>query len=326
MHLALTDLRLFLAVVEAGSITAGAAQSGLALAAASTRIRRMEEQAGLLLLERGRRGVVPTAAGTALSHHARAVLRQIDQMRSDIGAFAEGLKGRVRLVANTAAMAHHLPEALAGFLVANPAIDLDLAEASSIAVVRAIALATADLGIAADHADMTGLEYHPFRRDRLMLAMPEGHALSGKGPVAFAEALAFDFIGLDDDSALQRHVADHAARTGRRMRVRAKARSLDLVCRMVGAGAGLAVVPQAASRRGAAGPGLVLVPLTESWAERRLMLVVRRRDQLPPYAGRLLGYLLASAPPEASAAEARVRPGRSPSGSAAARSPRSTTP
>ena len=141
-----------------------------------------------------------------------------------------------------------------------------------------------------------------------------------------AEALAFDFIGLDDDSALQRHVADHAARTGRRMRVRAKARSLDLVCRMVGAGAGLAVVPQAASRRGAAGPGLVLVPLTESWAERRLMLVVRRRDQLPPYAGRLLGYLLASAPPEASAAEARVRPGRSPSGSAAARSPRSTTP
>lgn len=317
MHLALADLRLFLAVVEAGSITRGAARAGLALAAASTRIRRMEDQAGVLLLERGRRGVRPTEAGAALAHHARVVLLQVDRLHCDLGAFAEGLKGRVRLVANTAAMAHRLPEALAGFLAANPAIDLDLAEAPSIEVVRAITLGAAEIGIAADHADMAGLDCHPFRHDRLMLAMPEGHALAGRGTVAFAAALAFDFIGLGDDSALQLHLADHAARAGRRMRLRARVPSLDLVCRMVGAGAGLAIVPEAAAQRRAAGSGLVLVPLADPWAERRLMLVVRRRDLLPPYAGRLLGYLLDDAPQDCGDAASGVRPGRPPSGSAA---------
>lgn len=45
MHFDLTDLRLFLHVVEAGSITAGVSRAGLALASASTRVRGMEEQA-----------------------------------------------------------------------------------------------------------------------------------------------------------------------------------------------------------------------------------------------------------------------------------------
>ena len=63
MHFDLTDLRLFLHVAEAGSITAGAARSGLALASASARVQGMEAQAGVALLERGRRGVEPTPAG-----------------------------------------------------------------------------------------------------------------------------------------------------------------------------------------------------------------------------------------------------------------------
>ncbi len=109
MHFDLTDLRLFLHVAEAGSITAGAARSGLALASASARVRSMEEQAGVALLERGRRGVEATPAGRALLHHARLVAGQIERMRGELGEYARGLKGHVRLLANTAAMAEFLP-------------------------------------------------------------------------------------------------------------------------------------------------------------------------------------------------------------------------
>ncbi|SUZ34919.1 LysR family transcriptional regulator [Xanthomonas arboricola pv. juglandis] len=56
MHLEFVDLRLFIAVVEAGSITAGAQRAALSLAAASARIRALESQVGAALLERGRRG------------------------------------------------------------------------------------------------------------------------------------------------------------------------------------------------------------------------------------------------------------------------------
>jgi DNA-binding transcriptional LysR family regulator len=93
----LTDLRLFLLVVEAGSITHGAAQANLALPSASARLRGMEDLIGLPLLERGRRGVEPTPAGETLAHHARLVLRQIEQMRSELGEYSQGLKAHIRL-------------------------------------------------------------------------------------------------------------------------------------------------------------------------------------------------------------------------------------
>ncbi|WP_141696671.1 LysR family transcriptional regulator, partial [Xanthomonas graminis] len=55
MHLDFIDLRLFVAVAEAGSITAGAERAALSLAAASARIRALELQAGAALFARGRR-------------------------------------------------------------------------------------------------------------------------------------------------------------------------------------------------------------------------------------------------------------------------------
>jgi len=63
VHFDLTDLRLFAAVVEEGSITAGASRAGISLPSASARVKEMEEALGTALLERHRRGVRPTPAG-----------------------------------------------------------------------------------------------------------------------------------------------------------------------------------------------------------------------------------------------------------------------
>jgi DNA-binding transcriptional LysR family regulator len=295
MHFDLTDLRLFLHVAEAGSITAGAARSGLALASASTRVQGMEAEAGVALLERGRRGVEPTPAGRALLHHARLVTGQVERMRGELGEYARGLKGHVRLLANTAAAAVHLPEVLAAFLSANPNVDVDLDERSSPEVARAVAEEEAEVGIAAEHADLSGLEVMPFRTDRLVLVVPRGHALAGRQRIAFAEALGSDFVGLAGDSALGGHLAGHAARAGGRMRTRVRVRGLDAACRMVALGAGVAVVPETAAQRWSSGGySLALIPLAEPWAERHLMVVVRRLDALPSHARRLAEHLAAA--------------------------------
>ena len=295
MNFDLTDLRLFLHVVEAGSITAGAARSGLALASASTRVQGMEAQAGIALLERSRRGVEPTPAGRALLHHARLVTGQVERMRSELGEYARGLKGCVRLLANTAAATVHLPEVLAGFLRVNPDVDLHLDERPSPEVARAVAEGEADIGIAASHADLSGLEAMPFRTDRLVLVVPLNHALAIRRRIAFADALGSEFVGLSSDVPLGGHLAGHAARTGVRMRTRVRVRGLDTACRMVMFGAGIAVVPQVAAdpweRRGA----LAIVSLEDQWAERRLLVVVRRLGVLPSHARRLVAHLATAA-------------------------------
>jgi molybdate transport repressor ModE-like protein len=128
MRFDLTDLRLFLAIVEAGSITHGAAEAGLSLSAASERLRDMEAIREIMLLSRGGRGVAPTEAGEILAHHARTILHQMARMRGDIGQYARGLRASVRIFANTAATTEFLPGRLAPWMTAHPQIDVELKE------------------------------------------------------------------------------------------------------------------------------------------------------------------------------------------------------
>ena len=157
MRFDLTDLRLFLHVADSGSITNGAERAHLALASASARIRGMEEMLDVPLLQRGRRGVRLTNAGQSLLDHARIVLQQVDTMRGELSAYSRGLKGSVRLLANTAALSEHLPRLLADFLAANPTIDLDLEDRESPAIAAAVAAGDADIGIASQAALAAGL-------------------------------------------------------------------------------------------------------------------------------------------------------------------------
>ncbi len=265
MRFDLTDLRLFRHVVETESITRGAERTHLALASASARIRGMEEVLGVPLLKRGRRGVQPTDAGRALLDHARIVLQQIETMRGELGAYSRGLKGHVRLLANTAAMSEHLPALLADFLAANPTIDLDLEDRESPAIAAAIAAGDADIGIATEASLVPGLESHPFRPDRLVLAVASGHRLAGKRQVGFAELLDLDFVGLTRGTALDEHVARHAARLGRALRLQGQ--SQQSRCRMRhGGGRG-----RRRHRAGGDGPPSAARPAARHGAHRRAL-------------------------------------------------------
>lgn len=291
MHFDLIDLRLFLLVAEAGSITEGASRAGLALASASARLRGMEEQAGTPLLERLRRGIRPTAAGLALLHHARIVTEQVERMRGDLGGFARGVRGRVRLLSNTAA-AEFLPGPLARFLAEHDQVDVEVEERGSAQVVQGVLDGAGELGLAADHVDVSGLEVRPFRLDRLVAVLPPGHALAGEGRIGFARVLGFDLVGLSRGSALQQHLDSRAARLGLPLRLRARFGSVEAVCRAVAEGAGLGVLPEVSAAPWVHAGRLAAVRLSDSWAERRLRLVMRREQDLPLHARRLATALI----------------------------------
>ena len=168
MRFDLVDLRLFCEVVDAGSITRGAERSALALAAASTRIRNMEDALGAPLLERSRQGVSLTPAGRTLLKHARTILSQTARLREDLGAYAGGLSGEVRLLANTNALTEFLPEALSRFLAGHPHVSVNLEERLSDEIVGLVAEGVGDVGIVAGTVDMGSLETFPFRSDRFV--------------------------------------------------------------------------------------------------------------------------------------------------------------
>jgi len=288
MRFDLTDLRLFQHVVEAGSITHGAERMHLAIAAASTRIRNMEAALSAPLLHRARQGVQPTEAGRKLLYHARVLLRQAERMRGDLAEYADGIRGQVRLMSNTNALTEFLPEALSAFLAAHPQVSIDLEERLSDEIVAAVADGSADVGIVAATVELAGLEVLPFRVDRFVLVVTPGHPLSTKERIAFADALDYDFVGLDRASALQRFLSEKAERIGRRLRLRVQLRSFDAVCRLVECNVGIGVVPATTAGRQAKAMAIHRIELIDEWAVRKLTICVRRRADLPVYARELV--------------------------------------
>ncbi len=291
MRFDLIDLSLFRHVVEAGSITHGAARANLALGAASTRIRQMEDTLGAALLTRGRLGVVPTQAGRSLLQHARIILAQADRLREDLGAYAGGLAGQIRLLSNTNALAEFLPEALSSFLAAHPNVSVDIEERLSDEIVGLIAEGVADVGIVAGTVDTGALETYPFRKDRFVLVVGKDHALARRPSVAFAEVIDQEFVGLDRSSAIQRFLADKAARIGTQLRLRIQLRSFDAICRLVEGNVGIGIVPETTAHRASKALAICVVPLADAWAVRELTICIRGYDELPTYARQLVDHM-----------------------------------
>ena len=291
MHFDLTDLRLYLNILDSGNITAGAARSHLSLAAASARIRAMEASLGTDFLQRGRRGVTPTPAGKALAPHARVLLQQAERLKQDLAEYANGVKGQVRLLCNTTAITEYLPELLADFLREHPNLDIDLQELPSARITHALRQGAADLGIVSDAVDTTDLQTQVFCDDPLMLIMPHDHPLAHATSVSFADTLHHDYVGLNVNSALAVYLEEQALHAGSRMLIRIRADGFDGVMRMVAHGAGLAIVPLAAVERRSPGLPFKSLALQEPWGQRKLLLCARDFAALPGYAKSLLHAL-----------------------------------
>ncbi|WP_430912382.1 LysR family transcriptional regulator [Methylobacterium sp. sgz302541] len=293
MRFDLVDLALFRHVAEAGSITRGAARAHLALAAASTRIRAMEETLGAALLTRHRQGVVPTAAGRTLLAHARALLAGIDRLQGDLSAYSGGTAGQIRVVSNTHALTEFLPEVLSAYLARHPGIGIDLDEHTSDEIVGLVAEGAADLGILSGTVDTGALQVFPFRKDRFVLVASRAHPLARHDAISFAEVLDHDLVGLDRASAITRFLGERAARIGKAMRLRVQLRSFEGLCRLVECEVGLGIVPESTARRAARGMAVAVVPLTDPWTVRDLTLCLRDLSALPPFARDFVAHLRA---------------------------------
>lgn len=276
----LTTLRLFVMVVERGSLTAGAAGFGISVAAASKRVAELEAHVGLTLLERSKRGIVPTAAGRTLQRHAIELVGRLEQLAVAMDDFQRGAGGHLRLWANTSAFSGFLPDLLAVYMKAHPDVVIDLEDALSEDAARAVATGAAELAVIGENTLTDGLQCVVCDTDHLVLLVPATHRLARLKRVALALALEYDLVALGHATSLTRHVAAAADAAGCRMRIRVQVRSFDALSRMVAAGLGVAILPRAGAAPHAAAMGLRLVPLEGAWVQRRLRLAMRDRQQL----------------------------------------------
>ena len=289
-RLDLVSLRLFVSIADARSLTGAATREHMALAAVSKRVRDLEAQLDTALLYRRPRGVELTPAGDALLHHARTVLADIDSLQAELSEYSRGVRGHVRIHANTSAIIEFLPEDLALFVRDYPEIKIDLQEHVSTEAIHAVREGLTDIGIFANTPTVEGLQVFPYREDRLVLVVPNGHPLAQTTRVSLADALPYDFIGLQHDASLHRLIAAASKTAGVPLRMRIQVRSFEGICRMIAHDMGVGVLPIKAVTH-LSGLPLTAVELTDDWAQRMLYLGVRDYDALSVIAREMVDHL-----------------------------------
>ncbi|WP_434576430.1 LysR family transcriptional regulator [Pseudomonas sp. Z3-6] len=287
----ITSLDLFISVAEERNLTRAARIKHLAVSAVSKRITELEAQVGSALLIRNARGVDLTPAGQSLLFYARQVKQTIEQLDHELGDYAAGVKGHVRIHAITSALSQFLPDDVSRFVSLYPQIKFDIEERVGSAVIRAVADGRADLGIIAAQTSAQGLETLPYRSDELTLVVPGGHPLARHTSVRFNEVLEHEFVGPHLESSMHTLLTSEAEKLGMNLKLRIRISSFDCMCRMVSTGLGLAVLPRSVINQYLRSHKLKAVTLDEPWARRSLLLVCKKYDTASPTLKTLIDHL-----------------------------------
>ncbi|HTN65312.1 MAG TPA: LysR family transcriptional regulator, partial [Burkholderiaceae bacterium] len=283
--------KLFVAIAEERSITHAAQRQNLVLSAASKRISDLETAINAPLLYRHARGVTLTPAGTSFLHYARQITHTLERMRGELSEYSKGVKGHIRIHANTSAIIQFLPEELNAFVSQHPQVKLDLEEQVSSAIIRSVSEGSADIGIFAVNDALPDLQIFPYHSDRLVVVVPDHHPLAHRKRLAFADTLAFDYVGLQADSSLTERLMAASMELDASIKLRIQVRSFDCMCRMIQANIGIGILPASAVAPHAKSMGLKAIPLKESWAARELKICVREFEALPVIARELVEHL-----------------------------------
>lgn len=277
----LQTLRIFLAVAREGSIARAAAKEHTVASAVSKRISDLENKIGAPLLYRHRRGVNLTLAGNELLAHASRVMAELARLDGALSNYANGVKGQVRLVANTSAIVQFLPRDLSSFLKLHPTVKIDLEEHTSEAVHEMLDDGAADLGIMVPQRPLESLRACLYRADELMVLMTPDHPLAQRTSLRFADTLEYDYVGLPRGTSLCNAMVSASETLGLSLRLRIQATSFDGLRRMAALGLGIGILPRGSVVPFLQTEGLAAVPLDETWARRELMLVSKPHETLP---------------------------------------------
>jgi DNA-binding transcriptional LysR family regulator len=285
------SLRLFVRVVEEGTIAGAAEREHIAASAVSKRISEVETILNANLIQRSNKGILPTEAGIALLGLARSVLHGLDDIYSQMRDYSSGTRGYVRVYANISSITQFLPSELNRFLSKYPLVEVHLEEKISSTITKSVAESVVDIGIFTLGTHAGDIETFPCGADELVLITPKDHPLANKQSITFSETLDFEYVGLHAGGSMNVLLANAASRSNRTMKIRVQVTSFDALCLMVEAGLGIGILPRISAQLFVKALNINVLTLRETWAKRELVIGVRSYQALPAAARCLVDHL-----------------------------------
>ncbi|MGA0533640.1 LysR substrate-binding domain-containing protein [Hansschlegelia sp. KR7-227] len=244
MSFTLRQLRYFLAVAEGGTVSGAAQSLAVSQSAVTESIKALELDLGVQLFERRRRGLAVTQQGQQFYRHATRILSAVSDARQSFADDAVATTGRLNLGVTALVAGYVLPDVLARYRRAHPAIELRAIEDSAeylehLLVGGELDVAILEVSSLRDHA---ALQVEVFERSPYKLWLPLGHRLTESEVVDVAEIGREKLIVLTTDDA-EAGAERVLAELGARPEVGFRTRSVEAVRSLVATGAGVALLP-----------------------------------------------------------------------------------
>lgn len=251
----LRHLRYFVAVAEERHFGRAAERLRMAQPPLSQQIQALEAELGTRLFDRNRRKVELTAAGAALLPEARDILARAGDLGRLARAAADGEAGLLDIAfTGSVPFTEIMPRILRAFRHRHPDVRVSLREMSTGSQIEAVAEGRLDIGFArpADSNLPPGVEARRILREPLVLALPSDHPLAGRSELAMAEVAGEGLVmnPRHIGTGLYDKISQLCLAAGFAPRIAVEAHQMSTMIRLVGAGLGLAVVPQTMCRVG----------------------------------------------------------------------------
>jgi LysR family hydrogen peroxide-inducible transcriptional activator len=245
----LHQLRYFLAVARTKNFSRAAEQCHVAQPSLSQQIMKLEDELGERLFERTKREVSLTPAGDLLRVHAERVLQEVELARDGVREFRGLVRGRVVLGVLPTVAPYFLPQRLRAFSSRFPAVEVVVHEDTTDQLAAAVLAKEVDLALVSLPVERVGLAAEEFFDEKLLVALPAGHALAKRPRLTFDDLEREAFILMKEGHCLSGQALQFCRINGFAPQISFRSAQIETVLAFVAKGWGVSVVPEMACTR-----------------------------------------------------------------------------
>jgi len=287
MRLDLLGLEAFLAVAERGSFNKAADHLGVTQTALSHRMKKLESNLGVVLLQRTTRQVSLTPHGLQLLPHAKTLLEDARRTFRVLGAEAAARQEHLAIGCLPTLAIHFLPRVLQDFLAAYPGLQVRIFDNSASEIAERVQKGEVEFGITILSTNRWDLEIKALVKEPYVLVCRSDHALARRGSVRWAELEGESLIRIATQTGNRILIDDALGASSERLSWSCEVQHVATAVSLVAAGVGMTIVPRVAIDVVRAS-NLAAVPLRSPSITRTLGVVTRRGVPLGPLATDLL--------------------------------------
>ncbi|MDE0456482.1 MAG: LysR family transcriptional regulator [Chromatiales bacterium] len=286
MHAAV--LRYFEAVAEEGSIRRASERLHISPSAVDRQILKLEDYFGTPLFERRPNGMRLTDAGQLVLRHSRDTLHDFARLRGDIDNLRGVISGRVTITTLDSLTVHFLPEAMARFVAAHPAVQIRVVALDPVETMHSVAQGHADLGLTFSPARRRGVSLLADVPSPMCAIMAPDHELAARSSLTLDECGAFRLLYQDHSGSMQPFFGAEMDAFKSAHHPLVVSNTLAVLKRLLLRGVGIAFYTRLGFTEELASGRLVAVPLEDERLSTLRLCLIAPSDRLPTVAAQAM--------------------------------------